>query len=131
MMKKIKYYLDLPVIFLVNLFVKYVDKSQKIRKNEYFAGKVLAPLMEKRGIGGIGFVYAWFLPKYETTGIPSDLRKHELWHLQQQNGVPYVVFLAKYLYKYAYNRLVKKMNHRDAYLNISYEIEARKHAGQE
>lgn len=130
MMKKIKKIVDFPIVFLIDLFVKYIDKSIPIRKNEYFAGRVVMKFMDKTGYNGVGFHYAWFNIKYQDTGIRSDLRKHELWHLQQQAGVPLIVFLARYVYQYLYNRVFKKMSHRDAYLNISYEIEARQHAGQ-
>lgn len=130
-MKKLKKILDVPVVFLINVFIKYIDKSREIRKNEYWAGRVLEKWMDRSNTGGCAFHVAWFHPKYESLGMRKDLRAHELWHLQQQAGEPLVVFLAKYVGKYLYNRIVKKMNHYDAYLNISYEIEARERAGQE
>jgi len=57
--------------------------------------------------------------------VSIKLRRHEKEHVKQyrQNGL--IKFLFCYFYEYIKN-LIKYRSHKKAYLNISYEIEARK-----
>ena len=51
-------------------------------------------------------------------------KRHEDKHKEQYKEDGIVKFLCKYLYEYLKCR-IKGLNHNQAYLNISYEIEAR------
>lgn len=77
----------------------------------------------KLNIAGITFgeyiFYAY--PKYR---VSDRLRKHERTHVEQYRRDGVVKFLCKYLYEYFKYRL-QGMSHNQAYLNISYEKEAR------
>jgi hypothetical protein len=53
------------------------------------------------------------------------LIRHEQAHVDQYARDGIVRFLARYIWEYACG-LIEHCNHRDAYLNISYEVEARK-----
>jgi len=59
------------------------------------------------------------------TQVPERLRRHEKEHVKQyeQNGI--IKFLFCYFFEYIKN-LIKYKSHRKAYLNISFEIAARK-----
>jgi len=63
--------------------------------------------------------------RYHKELVPERLRRHEKEHVKQyqQNGI--IKFLFCYFFEYIKN-LIKYRSHKKAYLNISYEIEARK-----
>lgn len=56
--------------------------------------------------------------------VSKKLFRHELVHVEQQEREG-VLFYIRYICEYLKN-LIKYKNHTRAYLNISYEIEARK-----
>jgi hypothetical protein len=56
--------------------------------------------------------------------ITHRLRKHEMVHVNQYNQLGFIRFLYRYLNEYVGFRL-KGMNHNQAYLEISFEKEAR------
>lgn len=53
------------------------------------------------------------------------LRRHEKKHVEQYKEHGVIAFLCKYLLEYSIGRL-RGLSHRQAYLNISFEVEARK-----
>ena len=57
--------------------------------------------------------------------VSDRLRRHEKKHVMQYKRDGIIKFLSRYFYEYLKNR-IKGMSHGKAYLNISYEIEARK-----
>jgi len=57
--------------------------------------------------------------------VSTRLRIHEKEHVKQYAKEGILCFLIRYFYEYILNRF-KGMKHQDAYLNISYEIKARK-----
>lgn len=57
--------------------------------------------------------------------VYTRLRRHEMEHVKQYKRDGFFRFLLRYFYEYFINRF-KGMSHYEAYLNISYEIEARK-----
>ena len=56
--------------------------------------------------------------------VSDRLRRHEKEHTKQYKRDGIAKFLLRYFYEYLKGRL-KGMNHDEAYLNISYEIEER------
>jgi hypothetical protein len=60
--------------------------------------------------------------------IWTKLRKHEMKHVEQYNKYTVVGFLIIYLFWYVVGRL-KGKDHHQAYLDIPFEIEARKAEG--
>ena len=57
--------------------------------------------------------------------VSDRLRRHEEEHVRQQEKEGAIRFKLKYFAEYIKN-LIKYRNHNQAYLNISYESEARK-----
>lgn len=76
------------------------------------------------GAGGvtIGHTIYYAKPKEQ---VPTWMIRHEMAHIEQYRRYGTVLFLILYFYEYLQNRK-KGMNHNDAYMNISFEIEARK-----
>lgn len=64
---------------------------------------------------------------YDVTkgSVPPWLRNHELAHVKQYLVYGKCRFLFQYMIEYCVGRL-KGLNHQDAYLSISFEVEARK-----
>lgn len=62
---------------------------------------------------------------YINSNPPQVLRKHELKHVDQYEKRGIVKFLFLYIAEYCVGRF-RGLNHQQAYLNISFEIEARK-----
>lgn len=56
--------------------------------------------------------------------ITNRLRMHELAHVEQYNKLGFYLFLYRYIKEYLLFRK-KGLDHKSAYLNISYEKEAR------
>ena len=63
----------------------------------------------------------YYNPKVKIT---EALKRHENCHIQQVKRLGTIRFYGDYLIQYTKN-LFKYRSHKDAYLNISYEIEAR------
>ena len=61
---------------------------------------------------------------YEMSSPSIFLRRHEEKHVAQYLKHGFVAFLFRYVLEYVLYRL-RGMNHREAYLNISFEKEAR------
>lgn len=55
--------------------------------------------------------------------LPYECLAHEYIHTEQMQRDGYVKFYCKYLYEYVRN-LIKYKDSRQAYYNVSYEIEA-------
>ena len=62
-----------------------------------------------------------YFAKIDFATIP--LLGHEICHVKQTRKVGKLVFLIRYLFEYLFG-LIKYHNHTQAYLNISYEVEA-------
>lgn len=58
--------------------------------------------------------------------VSDTLRKHEMAHVAQYRELGFIRFLYRYLKEYFYYRR-KGLKHFDAYYQISFEKEARKH----
>lgn len=61
---------------------------------------------------------------YSKENVPAYLRRHEMKHVEQQRRLG-LKFYFLYVGEYVFN-LFKFRSHEEAYLNISFEIEARK-----
>ena len=79
------------------------------------------------GIGGVVLFKQIFYARSEEE-VSDRLRKHERTNVEQQRRNGVVFYTIKYIYEYLKGRL-KGKTHRGSYLNISYEIEARKVEG--
>lgn len=62
---------------------------------------------------------------YKSPNPPHQLKKHELKHVDQYSERGIAIFLFLYLVEYCIGRL-RGLDHQQAYLNISFEVEARK-----
>lgn len=81
-------------------------------------------LPKKIGVNGVTLGEHVFY-SYKKENVSDRLRTHEKEHTRQYQRDGIIPFLLRYFYEYCRNRL-KGMNHNQAYLNINYEIEARK-----
>lgn len=98
-------------------------KSLRSAKPLFFENSRLPYFMEKfapiqiSAISLFGFVFS--------KGIMSEkVKRHETIHFQQQLETGMIGFLFIYLWDYAKNRFIKKMNGKDAYFNLRAEKEA-------
>ena len=70
-------------------------------------------------------LYPFVLTRFSKDRVPESLLNHESKHLEQAKRAYILGFYIRYLYEYIKGRL-SGLRHRQAYLNISYEKEARK-----
>jgi hypothetical protein len=88
---------------------------------------VLAPRFLNLFTGGFASamaLYPFVLIKEDKMREDKQLINHERIHLRQQLEMGVIPFYIAYLGEYYYSKWIKKMNHYDAYMDISFEKEA-------
>jgi hypothetical protein len=95
----------------------------------YIKGKIvysdwLLNILGKVFIGITIFPFIILRKKFLTEQLPDVTLSHERTHLAQQLETLIVGFGVIYALHYIFNRIIKSMDHLDAYANICFEREA-------